>query len=98
MEIQNEKVLITKQIADMKEKHAMEISTLEPTREVFLRASRSSKQFLLADDIQKREIIEKIVWNLSFKNQNMLKYQFKSPYSALANVPKNADISVMRRR
>lgn len=98
LEIQNEKVLVTKQIADMKEKHVMEISTLEPTREIFLRASRSSKQFLLADDTQKREIIENIVWNLSFKNQNMLSYQFKSPYSALSNVPKNADILTLRRR
>lgn len=96
LEIQNEKVLVIKQIADMKEKHAMEISTLEPTRNVFLRASRSSKQFLLADDTQKREIIENIVWNLSFKDQNMLQYKLKSPYSALANVPKNADISVLR--
>jgi DNA invertase Pin-like site-specific DNA recombinase len=96
LEIQNEKVLITKQISDMKEKHAMEISTLEPTKNVFLRASRSSKQFLLADDTEKREIIENIVWNLSFKEQNMLQYQFKSPYSILAIVPKNADIFTMR--
>ena len=98
LEIQNEKVLLTKQIADLKEKHANQVSTLEPTKEVFLRASRSSKQFLLANDVEKREIIENIVWNLSFKNKNMLKYQFKSPYSALLNVPKNADISVMRSR
>ncbi len=61
LEIQNEKVLITKQIADIKEKHAKEISTLEPTKEVFLRASRSSKRFLKADDREKREIIENIV-------------------------------------
>ena len=96
LEIQNEKVLLTKQITDIKEKHANQISTLEPTKEVFLRASRSQKEFLNADDNEKREIIEKIVWNLSFKNQNMLEYQFKSPYSILANAPKNADILTMR--
>ncbi len=57
---------------------------------------RYSLRAMLANDVEKREIIENIVWNLSFKNKNMLKYQFKSPYSALLNVPKNADISVMR--
>ncbi len=98
LEIQNDKVLVTKQINDLKEKHAQEISTLEPTKNVFLRASRSSKQFLLADDNEKREMVENIVWNLSFKDQNMLQYKFKSPYSALANVPKNADILTLRRR
>ncbi len=96
--LNEEKVLLTKKISDMKEKHAIEISTLKPTKNVFLRASRNSKQFLLADDTEKREIIENIVWNLSFKNQTMQKYQFKSPYSALANVPKNADISARRSR
>ena len=92
------KVLITKQIADIQEKHAKEISTLEPTKEIFLRASRSSKRFLKADDREKREIIENMVWNLSFKNQTMQKYQFKSPYLPFLKLDKNSDILTMRRR
>ena len=98
LEIQNEKTLITKQINEMEEKHVRQISTLEPTKEVFLRACRAKKTFLKANDEEKREMVENIVWNLSFKNQTMAQYQFKSPYIPLLKIPKNADFSIMRKR
>ncbi len=97
LEVQNERVLVSKQIQEIQEKHSKQISTLEPTKEIFLRASRARKDFLKANDEEKREIIEIIVWNLSFKNQSMAQHQFKSPYSILSKVPKDSDFQTMRR-
>ncbi len=97
LEIQNEIVILEKQIADIKEKHKTVISTLEPTKDVFLRASRARKEFLKGDDIKKREVIETVLWNLTFKNQIMAQYKFKSPYSILSKLPKNPDFQTMRR-
>ena len=95
LEIQNEKVLLEKQIADMEAKHKNIISILEPTKNIFLRASRATAEFLKGDDTKKREIVETILWNLSIKDQNMAQHSFKSPYSLLAKLPKNADFQTM---
>ena len=96
LEIQNEKVLFTKQIAEMKEKHAIDISTLERTKNVFLRASRSQKEFLKAEPKEKREVLENIVWNVSLKEQNIFDYQFKSPYLSFLKLPKNPSFETLR--
>ena len=95
LEIQNEKVILEKQISDLEAKHKNIISTLEPTKNIFLRASRAMKEFLDGDDAKKREIVETILWNLTLKNQNMANYSFKSPYSILSKVPKNADFQTL---
>lgn len=98
LQIYNDRVSLNKQITDTKKKYGAGVSTLEPTKKLFLRASRAKKEFLDKDDYGKREIIEKMVWNLSFKNQIMAQQQFKSPYDLLAKTPKNADFETMRRR
>ena len=98
LEIGNEKVLVVKQITEMKEKHAIDISTLEQTKSVFLRASRSQKLFLKAGPKEKREIIENILWNVSLKEQNILDFQFKSPYLPFLKLPKNPSFETLRRR
>lgn len=98
LEIQNEKVLVAKQIKETEEKQAKGISTLEPTKNLFLRASRARKEFIAGDDFKKREIVETVLWNLSMKEQKMAQYQFKSPYSILAKLPQNPDFLTVRRR
>jgi hypothetical protein len=96
LEILNEKTVLTKQIKDIEHKHTKSISTLEPTRDVFLRSSRAAKDFLAGNDTIKREIVETILWNFSMQGENMVQHQFKSPYSILSKVPQNADFTTMR--
>ena len=96
LELQNERVSISKQIKDAEAKLKQGIVTLEPVKELFLQASRAKKEFLEKDDYGKREIVSNLLWNLSIRNQNVAQVSFKSPYDLLAKLPKNADISQMR--
>jgi len=91
LELQNERITLTKQIKDFKLKQPA--FTLEPTKEIFLRASRARKEFLDANDSKKREIVENLLWNLSIKNKSVASIKLKSPYDVIAKAPKNANIS-----
>ncbi len=93
LEIQNEKTVLAKQIADTEQKQKNIVATLEPTKQVFLRASRAKKDFLKGDDAKKREIVETILWNLSMKNQKMANYKFKSPYASFLKLSKKPTFS-----
>jgi len=84
-------------IADLELKSKNIISTLEPTKEIFLRASRARKEFIAGDDTKKRDIVETILWNLSMKEQKMANYKFKSPYFTISKLPKNPSFLELRR-
>ncbi len=91
LEIQNDKTMLTKQISDIEQKRKNSISTLEPIKEIFLRASRAKKEFLSGDDQKKREVVETILWNISLQEQKMANYKLKSPYCIISKLPKNPD-------
>jgi hypothetical protein len=50
---------------------------------------------LTATDEAKRRLLEKLLSNVSIKNQNVAQYQFKNPYLVLAKAPKNGDLATM---
>ena len=95
LEIQNERVSLQGQINDLKAKQP--IFTLEPTRDVFIRASRARSEFMEGDDAKKRNIVSSLIWNLSIKNKTMATVSFKSPYDILAKEHKSDDILQLRR-
>ncbi len=95
LEIHNERISLTKQIEETKTKQPA--FTLEPVKKIFLQGSTSRKEFLEADDMKKRKIMENLLWNFSIKEKNIVSYQFKSPYDILAKAPKNASFSQMLR-
>lgn len=70
---------------------------MEPVKKIFLQASRAKKEFLVADDTKKREILENLLWNLSIKNKTVAQVRFKSPFEILAKAPKTGDISTWLR-
>jgi site-specific DNA recombinase len=92
-EIANEKTGIERQITETREKNPDRVSTLEPIKDIFLSSSRATKEFLGADDTKKQLILEKLLWNISLQDKNIVSYQFKSPYNILARTPKNCSIS-----
>lgn len=95
LEIQNHKTVVSKQIKDAE--YATPVFTLEPTKKAFLQGSKAQIDFFNGDEAQKQEILEKVLWNLSIKNKNIVGYQFKSVFQILAEAPKNATISEMLR-
>ncbi|MBI3888602.1 hypothetical protein HY311_02315 [Candidatus Nomurabacteria bacterium] len=50
-----------------------------------------AKEFLELKPDKKQNIVHEVLWNLSMKDKNIVDYQLKSPYLAIANLPKNAD-------
>ncbi len=89
LELHNERVSLNKQISELKVKHP--VSTLEPTKEFFLRGSRAAKEFLDKGDDGKKEILESLLWNLSLNQGNVVNIKYKSPYDIMAKADKNAD-------
>ena len=63
--------------------------TLEQTKKAFLRATYAEKDFLQGDDVKKREMSEILLWNLSFENCKLAKFELKMPYQLMAQAPKN---------
>ena len=71
------------------------VFTLEPTRNAFLEANKAQLDFFNGDETKKREVLEKVLWNLSFKSKNIVDYQFKSVFQVLAKAPKNGELSTL---
>ncbi len=95
LEIHNERISLDKQIAEHRTNDPRAAFTLEPIKKVFIEASRAMDDFLNGHDDEKRKIMEKLLWNLSIKNQNVAQHKFKSPYEVLAKSPKMGEISML---
>jgi site-specific DNA recombinase len=96
-EIANKRVEIQQQIADMEEKGGASSITFEQVHDVFIQGSRAAEKYLLVKDEEKREMLEKLLSNLTIENGNVAQIQYKSPYHLLASTPKNADFSTLLR-
>ena len=90
--IENQKVMIRKQISELEYKNQRTVSTLEPTKKLFLDCVIWSKEFLTLSPEKKQNIAHEVLWNLSMKDKNIVSYQLKSPYSIIAKLPENADL------
>ncbi|MEI7765721.1 MAG: recombinase family protein [bacterium] len=88
---ENQKLILQKQISETEYKIQTAVSTLEPTKKLFLDCVIWAKEFLTLPPDRKQNIAHEVLWNLSMKDKNILDYQLKSPYSAIAKVPKSAN-------
>jgi len=89
LELQNERISLNQKIRTLESRQPA--SMLEPTKKVFLQASRARKEFLNGDDLKKRNILENLCWNLSFKDKNVAQLKLKSPYDIMFKSPKNLE-------
>ena len=94
--LSNQQTQLEAQLKSLETTQKKEINILEPTKEVFLPSNRMKKDYLKAEEDQKRKIAEKVLWNLSIKNQKVEHCQLKMPYQVIANLPKNATFSQLR--
>lgn len=83
----NDIVNLEEQIKKLKAQELREFATLELTKEYFLTASRAKKEFLEKDDSGKREVVKKILWNLSIQDKNLATYKLKEPYHFMVGAP-----------
>lgn len=88
--IENQKVALKKQITEVENKSKASVSTLEPTKKLFLDCISWANEFLNLPPEKKQNIAHELLWNLSMKDKNILSYQLKSPYSSIANLAENA--------
>ncbi len=91
--LHNERISIEKQIQETKSKQP--VNVLEPTKKVFLEASRAKNEFLDGDDFKKRKVLENLCWNLSIKEKNIYTASLKSPFDLMIKTPKNADFTTL---
>ena len=94
-ELSNEEIVIKSQLKKIQQSFGNDLSTLEPTKTIFLTAYRAKKEFLEAEKDEKRAVLEKLLWNLEIKDQELAQVSFKEPYSILKKSPKNGDFSQM---
>lgn len=94
-EIGNKRLELEQQIKKIKLKGGVSEVTFEQIKNVFIDGNKASNQYLIASDTDRRHMLEKLLSNATIKNKNIINYQFKSPYSALAKVSKNASFLEM---
>ena len=95
LEIENRRTELNKQLKETKQKEALTETTLEQIKKVFLDGKIASKKYLTLNDYEKRKMLEKLLSNATFKNKNIVSYQYKNIFSLLANTPKNCDLPTL---
>jgi hypothetical protein len=91
--LENQLLILQKQISETEYKINSAVSTLEPTKKLFLDCNIWAKEFLTIAPQEKQNFVHEVLWNLSMKDKNILNPQFRSPFLAIANLPKNASFS-----
>jgi len=95
LDLHNDRITLTKQIQEAESRQPSLL--LEPTKKVFLEASRAKKEFLEGGDLKKRNILENLCWNFSVKEKNIHSVSLKSPFDVMYKADKNAPISMLLR-
>ncbi len=93
--LKHERFDIEKQTSELEA--GQTVRTLEPTKAVFLEASRAKHEFLEGNDMKKRAIVEKLLWNLNIKDRNIQEVRYKTPFNIIAKTPKDASFLQLRR-
>ncbi len=94
-EIENKRVIIKKQIAEIQARGGVSPFTLEQIKEVLLEGNKAAETYLNYTEEEKRNMLGKVLSNASIKNQTVASAQFKSVYQVLATAPKNIDFRGM---
>lgn len=84
-------------IAKLKGNLTKEVSTLEQTKKVFLKACNAQKTFLEATELGKRKTLQNLLWNVTFQNQKLSNISFKPEFEVIAKEPNLNDFDRLRR-
>lgn len=92
--LENKRLEISEQIKNLQSGTASEV-TLEQVKNVFLDCNKASKQYLVVNDEEKRNMLKKLLSNATIKDKEILSYQFLNPYSLIAKSSKKHDLESM---
>ncbi|GMU74246.1 MAG: recombinase [Candidatus Campbellbacteria bacterium] len=91
----NRRVEIDSQLSDLEDKARSRKDTLEQTKKIFLESSRATKTFLDGSDEKKYKILNSLLWNVYFKDKEIVNLQYKKPFSIIAKGAPNREISTL---
>jgi hypothetical protein len=92
--LENQMVNLQQQIKVLEhQKDANQESTFEQTKKTFLQAHFAQKEYLNADDTEKRKLLEILLSNIYLADKKVQSYQLKQPYQLLTETPKNNDLN-----
>jgi len=94
-EIESRRFEINLQIEKINGKSGLPVATFEQIKNVFIDGNKASDEYLMVDDIKRRHMLENLLSNATVKEKNIVSYQFKNMFQALANAPKNSDLYEM---
>ena len=94
-EIENSRVELKSQLKILESEKKATV-TFEQVLDVILEGNRAAKRYLEVDEVEKREMLKKLLSNASIRGEETAYFQFKSPYQVLALAPKIRDFEKMR--
>jgi hypothetical protein len=91
--LDNEKVNLEKQIAEIEKQNPDPYSTIELIYNRFKQGYTMAERYKNASPDEKREILSDALSNSTLLNRNIVDLQYKSPYDIFARTPVNASFS-----
>ncbi len=96
--IDNDIVLITKDMNELKtKKSSQDDTTLERIKNFFLEPKQMKKEFLASIPEKQRDTLIDLLWNASVENKKIANISFKQPYDVLSKIENKSDFSSVRR-
>jgi hypothetical protein len=97
-DLNNEEISIKEELHKIELKENRDEAIADKIREVFLEASRSKEEYINGTPEKRNTIANKLLWNLTIENQEVLSYQAKEPFHILFNGPKMDSVSCLQGR
>jgi len=90
LELDNQEVDLTKQLTELEKKIQLEGSgTIGQTKKAFLTGLFAEKNYILGDDLKKKEIADILLSDATVADQNIQSIRFKPAYQKMFEHPKN---------
>ncbi len=97
-DLTNEQISIKEQLSKLELEKANEDILLKTIKDFFLDASKMRQEYLNASPERKNVIANKLLWNLSIKNQEVLSFKAKEPFNILLKGSKIESVSYLQGR
>jgi len=89
----SDRVTCRQQIAELEKNTQDPLAAIELTYQRFKRGNTIAKRYKDATAAEKREMLAEVLSNSTLENRNIVSFQYKTPFAAMAKVPANPSIS-----
>lgn len=95
LELENTRTQVRQKLSELDARGRSTAITFEQVKNVFLEGNKASKLYAQSSGEARRYQLIRLLSNIQIKDQNIVTYQFKSPFDVLAKGPKNGSLSEM---